>query len=251
MFRPVFHGKSPLTPLNGLLNNLVAFWPGNEASGNALDLHTNALHLADINTVTNNTGLVYATARQFTRANNEFFNVASSAFFQTGDVDFTFACWCYFDSTAVDAGLIGKDGTANMREYQLGLDAAVNRIAFSVSPTGLNGSFVTLYANSFGAIMTSVWYLIIAWHDSVSNTINVDVNTVGDSSAYATGVAALTSPFRIGSCPSVPAAGVMGGRIGPAAFWKSAGGLGGVLTATQRALLYNAGAGLPYTSFTN
>lgn len=57
---------------NGLLNNLIAYWPGNEFNGNALDLHINALHLTDVNTVTSNPGLVYPLARQYTAANNEY-----------------------------------------------------------------------------------------------------------------------------------------------------------------------------------
>jgi len=45
---------------NGLLNALIAYWPGDEASGNLLDAHSNALHLTDTNTVTNAAGKVYA-----------------------------------------------------------------------------------------------------------------------------------------------------------------------------------------------
>jgi hypothetical protein len=85
---------------NGLLTALIAYWPGDEASGNLLDAHTNALHLTDVNTVTNNTGKVYATARQYTAANQEYHNRASEALLQIGDVDFTIASWVYCDALA-------------------------------------------------------------------------------------------------------------------------------------------------------
>ncbi|OQC57681.1 MAG: hypothetical protein BWX54_01134 [Verrucomicrobia bacterium ADurb.Bin018] len=44
-FMRVTSPKTAAAAGNGLLNNLIAYWPGNEASGDALDLHTNALTL--------------------------------------------------------------------------------------------------------------------------------------------------------------------------------------------------------------
>jgi len=48
---------------NNLLSSLIAYWPGNEASGNLQDRHINALHLTDTNTVTSAAGKVYGLAR--------------------------------------------------------------------------------------------------------------------------------------------------------------------------------------------
>ncbi len=67
--------------------------------------------------------------------------------------------------------------------------------------------------------------------------------------ALAGGVTEQTAAaFSIGARPN----GTNGvtARMGPVAMWRSAAGGGGVLTADQRAALYNAGAGLAYASFT-
>jgi hypothetical protein len=246
MIRRVLGGsKSIAGPLgsygaagNGLLNALIAFWPGDEVSGNALDAHTNALHLTDTNTVTSNPGLVYALARQYTAANSEYHTrPGDDALLSTGDVDFTLALWAYFDTT--ESRSLASKWSAN--EYAVQTSATKKPI-FYVYPPGGPATPVT----SSVTVAAGAWYLVIVWHDSVANTINIYVNGTVDSLPHATGVQDSTGPFRIG----FGAGAYMNGRIQGTAFWKSAGGAGGVLTAAQRTALYNGGAGLPYTSFT-
>lgn len=230
----------------GLLNALIAYWPGNEANGNAQDAHTNALHLTDVNTVTSAGGLVYATARQYTALNTEYHTRAGDdALLSTGDVDFTLAAWCRFDTVTAARTLAGKWQVAN-REYRLVFSFTANRIRFDVSNDG--AATVSAIANTFGAPAINTWYLLIGWHDSAANTINITVNNGGtDSQPHATGVFDSTSAFGIGWSDG----GVhMDGRIGPTMFWKSAAGGGGVLSAAQRTALYNGGAGLTYAQFT-
>ena len=235
---------------NGLLNNLIAYWPGNEANGDALDLHTNALHLTDVNTVTSNPGLVYATARQYTAAANEYHTrPGDDALLSTGDLDFTLAAWCRLDSLS-NVALGCKWAGAGTREYLLFHNqtdhAPNNTFSWSISSTG--AAYTTLDANTFGAAAINVWYLVVGWHDSVANQIGISVNDTADTAAYATGVFDSATVFRIGTLAN--AVYTMNGRIGPTMFWKSAGGGGGVLTAAQRTALYNSGAGLTYAAFT-
>ncbi len=232
---------------NGLLNALIAYWPGNEASGNALDLHTNGLTLTDTNTVTNAAGLVYATARQYTAANTEYHTRGDNALLSTGDVDFTIAAWAYLDSKVVSRTIIAKMGGAGAREYWLGYDATADQFRLWVSPNGTTSN--NLYATTFGSPSLSTWYLVVAWHDSVANTLNIQAqNGTVDSVAHTTGVIDGPNAFQVGIYSS--SLSPWNGRIGPSMFWKSAAGAGGVLTAAQRTALYNAGAGLPYASFT-
>jgi hypothetical protein len=231
---------------NGLLNNLIAYWPGNEVSGNALDLHTNALHLTDVNTVTSNPGLVYPLARQYTLANSEYHARNSEALLQTGDIDFTFAAWCRMDTKMDTRDLISKwDSGANKREFMLRYRNATDEFTWYASPDGTANSQVG--ASTFGSPGVNTWYLIIVHHDSVVNEIGIQVsNGAIDTLAYATGVNVDTSPFWIGYGPVE----YWDGRIGPTMFWKSAAGGGGVLTTVQRTALYAGGLGLPYASFT-
>ena len=229
---------------NGLLNALIAYWPGNEASGNLQDAHTNALHLTDNNTVTNAAGKVYATARQYTAANFEYHGRADNALLSTGDVDFTFATWVYLDTVAANNAILSKYGVGGQREYRVLYPVASNRIEFRVSNDGTNTTAVN--ADALGAPSASTWYLVVVWHDSVANTINIQINNgTANSAAHATGVYDSTEGFTIGYASVFSSA-----RIGPTAFWKSAAGGGGVLTADQRTALYNSGLGLTYVEFT-
>jgi hypothetical protein len=235
--------------MNGLLNALIAYWPGNEASGDLLDAHTNDLDLTDTNTVTNATGKVYATARQYTVANSEYHTKTDDTYLSVGDTDFTIAAWVYFDSFSKKPAIVTKV-TAGAYEYDLSVSIVSNRFYLAVhdGTTTLVGNAV---ANSFGAPSTSTWYLVVAWHDSVNNTVNIQINNGDVDSVDTTGTPGDTSAaFCIGARGGAPTTDHMAGRIGPTMFWKSAAGGGGVLSTAQRTALYNSGNGLTYAAFT-
>lgn len=244
-------GRKGQNAANGLLNNLIAYWPGNEANGNALDMHTNALHLTDANTVTSAAGLVYATARQYTQVNVErSVRPGDDELLSVGDVDFTIATWAYLDSKAGAAqGLVSKDALTSHREYYLGFNAATDRLRLRVFD-GAN-QIGLIEADTLGSPALATWYLIVAWHDAVANTVNIQVNGGAVNSAATTGAPGnAAAAFAIGGI-IVDAAYCANGRIGPTAFWKSLPGGGGVLSEAQRTALWNGGAGLAYAAFTN
>jgi hypothetical protein len=236
---------------NGLLDNLIAFFPGNEASGNLIDAHSNGLNLTDMNTVTNNTGLVYATARQYTAANSEFHTRGvgvDDALFSTGDIDYTVAGWARWDSLLLSL-VAGKTYNATGHvEYQLYYSASASAFRFGVSDAaGIIG------LADGGAASINTWYLLVGWHDSVAHTVNIQVNN-GTVASVSTGAARpidTDAPFSVGGRESNDHAFTAGmnGRIGPVMFWKSAAGGGGVLSSAQRTALYNGGAGLTYAAF--
>jgi hypothetical protein len=238
---------------NGLLNALIAYWPGNEASGNLLDAHTNDLDLTDTNTVTNATGKVYATARQYTTVGTAFeyhTRAGDDALLSAGDVDFTLAVWVYFDTVGTVSKWIANKRTS-------GASAAGYQLAYSGSDVGgpdrlRFAVFIGGAGKGVGAVQPSVdtWYLVVGWHDSVANTINIQVNNgTVDSESYADGCGDDTGPFRIGGPSFTSTAYYMAGRIGPTMFWKSAAGEGGVLSTAQRTALWNSGNGLTYAAF--
>jgi hypothetical protein len=233
---------------NGLLGNLVAYWPGDEASGDLLDAHTNGLDLADAATVTSAAGKVYATGRQYTAANSEYHWRASETLLQMGDNDFTIATWVYLTDKLASRLLVSKE-IASAREYSLLYlsTADVFRVLFGDGSTSL---IVARNATSFGSPSVATWHLIVAWHDSVKNIGAIQVNDGAVDSSPTIGAGATTSTaFHIGSGP-VPSL-YHNGRLGPTAMWKSAGSEGGVLTAKQRSALWNRGLGLPYSGFTS
>ena len=107
---------------------------------------------------------------------------------------------------------------------------------------------MTLDATTFGAPAITTWYHVMAWHDSVANVIGISVNNTPDTLAHATGVFDGGSSTLMGAL--VTTVYRMSGRLDEIAFWKSAAGGGGVLTAAQRTALYNSGAGLTSAQFT-
>jgi hypothetical protein len=231
--------------------NMVAYWPGDEASGNLLDAHTGNYDGTDAASVTSGTGLVYASARQYTAANSEFHYIGDNAALSTGDIDFTIAFWINVDSLGANRYCVSKVGYANGQgEFLVGV-ADTNVLFFRV----YDGTWATavgyVAAATQGAISTGNWYFVVAWHDSVANTVNIQVNAGTVDSAATTGaVGDSTASLFIGAVGSNETGGgnFTDGRIGPTMFWKSAGGGGGVLSAAQRTALYNAGAGLTYES---
>jgi len=237
---------------NGLLNALVAYWPGNEASGDLLDAHTNALHLTDNNTVTNAAGKVYATARQYTAASNEYHTRNDDAYLSVGDTDFTFAAWCYLDSKHAtdDMPILSKFDAGKIEYGGLIYWPTDKRFRIGIA----NGTTTWIGAQSataFGEPSTATWYLVVGWHDSAANTVNISVNNSTPESSGTTGVPGdNTSRFVVGAYSHYSAMYKWDGRIGPVAFWKSAAGGGGVLSSSQRSALWNAGNGLAYANFT-
>lgn len=232
---------------NGLLNNLIAYWKLDEASGDALDAHTNGLTLTDTNTVTNAAGKVYATARQYTRANNERHRrIADDALLSAGDVELTIACWCNLDSKPAQIGMVSKFGGAGEYGYALIYDNALDRFTLYISSNGTLLNYVK--ADALGSPSSSVWYFLVAWHDPTTNTISIQIdNGTVNSVAHTTGIFDNTYPLWIGGWLGT---GYFNGRIGPVAMWKSAAGGGGVLSAAQRSALWAGGAGLAYANFT-
>lgn len=242
---------------NGLLNNLIAYWPMNEASGNALQSYkyvTADLTLTDTNTVTNNTGHVYATARQFTAANSEYFKIADNAQLSTGDIDLTVAMWIYLDSKPAGCYIFAKSSTSGPVAYEYAayyLGGATDRFHFFIGD-GAGNLRGTVVANSFGAPSTATWYLLVASHDSVANTVTLQVNNGTIDSVATTGALVdSTAAFFVGAIGTgASATSFYNGRIGPLMVWKSAAGAGGVLSAAKRTALYNSGNGLEYADFT-
>jgi len=237
---------------NGFLNNLVAYWPGSELNGNALDLHTNALHLTDTNTVTSNPGWVYPLARQYTAANNEHhIRPGDDALLSVGvGIDLTMAVCHYLDSKP--AGQMHAAckwaGGGNQRAYTLWWNNLLDRLEFTVSSTGAAAGNTSINNNSLGAPVLGTWYLTVVWHDATAGRIYIQTNDGAiDSVGHAGGVFDNTAAFGVGSQGGIAC---WDGRIGATMFWKSAAGLGGVKTPAERTLLWNDGTPLPYTSFT-
>lgn len=223
-----------------LVANLAAYWKLDETSGNRLD-SIGANDLVPTGSPGNAAGKINY-GLSLVAASSQSVGIASNATLQTGDIDFTIGAWCYLTTLANETFVAKWSLTNNVREYLLyynaGDHAPANRFSFGVSPNGTTGTtFVD--ATTFGVPSIATWYYVVAWHDSVANTLNIQVNNGGvNSVAYSAGVFAGSAPFEIGRLHTSTY--YLNGRVDEVGLWKR------VLTAPERTALYNSGAGLTY-----
>ena len=209
-----------------LVDNLIAYWPLDEASGDALDAH-GSNDLTDNNTVGAASGKVNG-ARDFEFANSEYFARADNADLSTGDIDWTFACWVNAESLVETWNVIVRKGT----EWHLYYVAGPNTFRFYVDGSS---NFVA----SSGSLSTATWAFVVVWHDSVNNQIGISVNAgAADTNAHTTGMIDGLGPFELGGDSSQSF--YWDGLIDEVGFWKR------VLTSDERTELYNAGSGRDY-----
>jgi RHS repeat-associated protein len=227
------------TPVTGSSNpgssGLVSWWTMNEASGTRYDSHgTN--HLTDNNTVTSTTGLK-GNAASFVTANLEYLSIADNPDLSVGDIDFTIIANVYLNSNASSFAIVEKSdntGTTPL-EYRLVFNSAAQAFRFRVEPAAGQAYYV-----DSDPVVTNTWYTVIAWHDSVNDTLNIQVNNAAvKSSAITTGSTNTNFAFLIGGLAN--GANGMNGRIDEVAFYKR------VLTPAERNWMYNAGAGRTYS----
>lgn len=217
-----------------LLDDLVSHWKLDEASGTRVDSHGDN-DLTDNNTVGQAAGKI-GDAAAFVAANSEYLSRTSNASLQAGDADFAIACWLWLDTTADGRGLAGK-WLASNQEWILW--EAGGNIRFFVSADGSGLTAVSVPEPAAGG-----WHLLVAWHDSVANTINIQLdNGAVASAAHAGGAFVGSAAFALGTNLDAPTNYGWDGRIDSVSFWKR------VLTSDERAALYSAGAGLDYDDF--
>ena len=223
---------------NTLLVNLAAHWKMNETSGTRVDSHTNSLDLTDNNTVGFTTGKI-GNAADFEYGNSEYLSLADNALVSPGDAAWTMAAWVKLESKPANATILGRwTGSGDNREYILFYRNGSVRFVFAVSDDG-TGTAAEVEADELGAVSLATLYLVVAWHDPNSNTVNIQVNDGAiDSTAHTGGIAEKTSIFTVGATSIT-----WDGEIDSLSLWDA------VLTPADKTALYNSGSGLDYESF--
>ncbi len=215
-----------------LTDSLISVWKLDEASGNALDSHSTNDLTETSGTIASATGKV-GNCRDFEDGDTEQFEIADNVSLSVQDIDFTIAGWVNGENLASTQCIVSKWGAAgNQRAFWV-FNQVGTGLRFQVSADGT----VTATATTT-ALTAGVWAFFVACHDSVANTITIQLNNgTAASTAHTTGVFDNTAPFRIGSRD---ASSYWDGLIDEVSFWKR------VLTAGEITTLYNGGAGLAY-----
>jgi hypothetical protein len=225
-----------------LTDSLVAIWPFNEASGNALDASGggNALTETD-GTIGAGTGLVYPTARDLEAGDTEDFRHADSVALSHGNFSFTYTGHLRFESFAQEfTAILGKDGT-NQREFLFYYRAAaVNRFQVYGSHTGAVGAQVTVNADVFGPASLATWYFFEVGHDAVANLLFIRINNTATRNTVAMNAAGVfngTGDFEIGGAPGASPTLPFDGLVQNFCRWNR------LLTNNERNYIHNGGAG--------
>ncbi len=180
-------------------------------------------------------------AADFVSVSSQSLSIPDNASLSMAGTSFTLATWVYMKSTQVQHHtFIGKFiGAGGNREYYLWYKWDSNRFIFSASSTGLNET--TLQASTFGAPSPNTWYFLVAWYDTGSGTINIQVNDGAvNSSAFAGGVFDGAAEFTLGARDNGNYA-FADARMDSTGVWKR------ILTGSERQALYNGGAGIAYS----
>lgn len=231
---PIWANRPPVA----LTDGLVAYWKLDEVSGVRADA-LGVSSLVDNNTVGSAAGKI-SNAAVFVSASAESLSAVDSVTLSTGDIDFSFAGWVQVATKTADRTFIGKwDGPGNGREYEVYYYQPSDRFAFAVSPVGNGTGAASVVGSAGGSPSANTWYFLVAWHDSVANTINLQINNgTVDSVSYSSGVFDSSSAFVLGALSNGSV--FLDGRMDEVGFWKR------TLSVAERGWLYNAGAGCTY-----
>ncbi len=233
-----------------ITKNLDALWKLEQSTGTRFDI-AGSNNLTDVNTVTSSPGVVGSGA-SFTRANSEYLEAIDNTVLDFGDEDFAIAGWFTLNDKALPAQSIFSkwNGFGNQRQYLMQfVFGGIDRFRFLVNSTGAGAGTVIVPADNFGSPSADTFYFIACWHDSVANTINIQINNgTIDSLVHSAGVFQGTAKFGLGFF----------GRASDGApddfhegLSDEVGVWNRILTSAEKTALYNSGAGVDINDFFN
>ncbi len=174
---------------------------------------------------------------------------ADSVDLSAGDIDFFIGIWVYLDSKGISKTFFSKWDSTVGEEYILYYDFSLDRFYFVVRNTA-NSANASVGANNLGSPSTGTWYFILAWHDSVNNTINIRVNGgTANSTAHSAGVRDGTTAVGVGWGRISGTAYIHDGRLDSACMGKPPTGIAALISAINTSL-YNSGVGKGYDDLT-
>jgi hypothetical protein len=201
-------------PVSPLLDELIAYYKMEEASGSRVDSSGNGHTLPDVNTVTQAFGH-RGNSAQFTKSSSETLGPIVHDDFQMTK-SMTFAFWILNDdSIPINNRLLAKgEADGNPIEYQLVIVTS-DEVGFYVYES--DGSPSNVVTTTFGGIDIGKWHFVACRYDSVNDQIEIRV----DDEAWVTEPVTVTisgtsGPFYVGSIEGVAH---WDGRIDEVGIW--------------------------------
>ena len=215
-----------------ILQDLVAFWKLDEASGTRVS-QFNGLDLSDNNTVGQRAGPT-SVGNGADFVTNKFLSRDSETLLQVGDFNFSFSLWTIVENqVGVVEAIFGKDDGTN-RDYYLYYDGTTDQLNFQLYNTaGVTGNFV-------GPSIDGNWNLISCGYIAATRTVWLATNADTEVTLTLPGTTppnASAVQFRVGARAYDTFQQYLDGGICSLGKWHR------YLTPNDRAYLYNAGVG--------
>jgi hypothetical protein len=210
-----------------VIDDLVAYYALDEASGNATDAHGSTT-LTDTNTVGAGTGVVSG-SRVFVRANAERLTGTPPI----TALPVTIAMWVKATSFTGNMNTAFIKQAGNNYAFGTALSSAGKALLYASSAAG---SFDTLTGAS--TLSTGTWYHVVAVARSATDR-ELYINAASDGTATASRTILSPTQFSLGSY-GTSASDTLNGELDEVGFWSRA------LTTTEISWLYNSGAGRSY-----
>jgi hypothetical protein len=227
-----------VTPISGSIGTagLVSWW-ALESDGTDSHGSNNLTEVASPTYVSGKGG----NAVDLETSSSQYLWIADNADLSAGDTDFTIGAWVKQESqtTAADRIMSKRSGTTDCCYDLYYGGTGDDYFRFTIYNSG--GTQKTVNASSHGSPTPGDWHFVVAWHDTTTNTINIQVNNGAVDSLDTAGVNPYDSAaqFMIGNLQQV--ARYWDGLIDEVFFFRA------VLTASDRSWLYNSGAGRSYS----
>lgn len=216
---------------NGLLTGLVAYWSLDETSGNRADATGNGHTATPVNTPGYATGKV-SNAVDLERDSAQYLSIADDAALQFGTGSFSISLWIKPETTS--AGYAAQLTPISKVDTAFEIMMYINRVYVYLggASNGLNGS---------ASLSAGNWYHLCLVRNG--SACRMYINGALDSSATnSANVSGAGNAIEIGRRPGTGTT-EYDGLVDEVGIWNAA------LTDDQRALLYNAGAGMAYSEF--
>ena len=220
---------------------LESCWEMEEAGGPYVDsVESNTL--TAVNTPTQANGLVERSdsgmSVNLVRASVQALTLADNAALSLGaDTDMCLAAWINPTVVNVAQFFVAKGTGSTVPDVEYWLYALSDDARFGVGD-GTNFR----YAQVTGGLAANEWHLMIGCHDSTLDLVTVEVNAVEATTAHSSGTQDLAGVFAVGQGGSADT-NFADAAIDNVAVWKR------VLSASEKATFWNAGAGTFYAAF--
>lgn len=224
-------GASRTTLWNSLIAAYALDAPSGQPQQDSSKLNPS---LSSTNGVTQTTGKV-GFAAQLANASQQYLQTPDTARLSAGASLVAGSIWTYLDSKTARRVLASKGAsTGATGEFNVDYRSVQDRFSYYV---GVGGAAGLVDANTLGSPSLSTWYHLYWQYDGTNVGLSVNNGTL--DTAASTGLGDSADALTLGSySDATNILWCMDGRLWQFMYWK-----GRILTAAERAFIYNNGAG--------